>query len=409
MIVIVAGFAIQLPIHAQEPTRKADTLFRRGNFEAAAEAYQSILSTDKSDSAAYLRLAEIALLKNDLAVVEGFLKSASLHGGDKKKLDTLFAELYFRKNEFKKAAPYFRELGKIAKADKLSSFGEERPYQIDSDQPNETRIQFVRTDPLPVISIKVNGADIFAIIDTGGSELILDPKFASEIEAERFGKDEGMFAGGKRASLEHARIDSLGLGELTVKNVPVELLPTRRFSAVAGGKKIDAVVGTVLLKQFFFSLDYSKQALVLSTKPLGEAASDSHSFQIPFYLAGDHFVVAEGSVNGSDPAMFFVDTGLAGQAFTCPKSTLDSAGIEPKGPVFQGMGGGGEIDIQMFSAKTLSLGNAEKKNVTGLYGPFPESLETSMGFRIGGLISHSFFRDFAVDFDFEKMKITLRK
>jgi hypothetical protein len=44
-----------------------------------------------------------------------------------------------------------------------------------------------------------------------------------------------------------------------------------------------------------------------------------------------------------------------------------------------------------------------------LFGPFQETLEHSLGFHLGALISHSFFRDDRVDFDFDGMTLTLVK
>ncbi len=189
--------------------------------------------------------------------------------------------------------------------------------------------------------------------------------------------------------------------------MPIHILPTRRFAVAAGGKQIDAVIGTVLLKQFQFTIDYRGQALLLSKRGEAPASPADSAIEIPFYLSGDHYMVARGRVNDSPPLMFFIDTGMAGQSFTCPKSTLDAAGIVPSGPKLQGIGGGGKIDIQPFTTKSLSLGDAKVTDASGLIGPFPEPLELSQGFRIGGLISHAFFRDYTVQFDFDSMKLRL--
>jgi hypothetical protein len=179
---------------------------------------------------------------------------------------------------------------------------------------------------------------------------------------------------------------------------------------VAGGRRVDAILGTVFLKQFRFSLDYVDGALVLNPRRSAQKANEESTEQgivIPFYLAGDHFIVAQGRVNQSNPMMMFVDTGLAGQGFTCPQSTIDEAAIPLTGRKFKGLGGGGTVEVEVFRITELALGDARKSNVTGLFGPFPESLEHSLGFRLGGLISHTFFRDYRVDFDFEKMTLTL--
>jgi hypothetical protein len=42
-----------------------------------------------------------------------------------------------------------------------------------------------------------------------------------------------------------------------------------------------------------------------------------------------------------------------------------------------------------------------------MHGPFPASLERSQGFRIGGIVSHAFFRPWRVTFDFEAMRLSL--
>lgn len=394
---------------AQETSPEA--LFRAGEFEAAAKGFQQVVSENPSDGEAQLRLAEIEMLRNDLAAAEKQLALADSHNDDSERLDRLHAEWHYRRNQFCEAAPYFRTLGSTAMADKLESFGDLIPYQVAADQPLSVTVPFAQTDPLPVVELQVDGSEpIFAIIDTGGPELILDPEFAKTIEVMTFGSQTSTFAGDKQASYEHGRVQSVTLGDLTVGNVPVKLLPTRRFAMVAGGRQVDAILGTIFLKQFRFSLDYIGKQLIVtqSTAPVQPYEQESdQGIIIPFYLAGDHIIVARGKVNDSKALTFFVDTGLAGQAFTCPQSTIEEAGIQLSGKKFQGLGGGGPVEVELFSVETLSLGEARKQNMTGLFGPFPKHLETSLGFQLDGLISHAFFRSYRVDFDFEKMTMTL--
>ncbi len=55
----------------------------------------------------------------------------------------------------------------------------------------------------------------------------------------------------------------------------------------------------------------------------------------------------------------------------------------------------------------LSLGAVTVNNVTCLEGVFPHSLETSLGTRVGQLVSHGALSGFAVTFDFRRMELTL--
>ena len=72
------------------------------------------------------------------------------------------------------------------------------------------------------------------------------------------------------------------------------------------------------------------------------------------------------------------------------------------------MGGGGPVTVYPFTVD-LTLGRARHDKVQGFYGAMPPGFEDRIGFRTGGLISHGFFRPFAVTFDFQAMTIYLKK
>ena len=87
---------------------------------------------------------------------------------------------------------------------------------------------------------------------------------------------------------------------------------------------------------------------------------------------------------------------------------LQAAGIDLNGrPSFQGMGGGGPVTVTPFDVHALSLGDARQENITGMYGGRPPETEYRHGFRIGGVISHAFFRPCALTFDFDGMRMYL--
>jgi len=72
------------------------------------------------------------------------------------------------------------------------------------------------------------------------------------------------------------------------------------------------------------------------------------------------------------------------------------------------MGGGGAVTVFPFTVN-LTLGDARRDNVRGLYGAFPPRFEDRFGFRTGGIVSHGFFRPFAATFDFRAMTLYLHK
>ncbi len=115
-------------------------------------------------------------------------------------------------------------------------------------------------------------------------------------------------------------------------------------------------------------------------------------------------------MNKADESLFFIDTGLAGLGFTGPRSTLEEAKVELiEAAAAEGAGGGGAMRIVPFVLESLSLGDLRREQIPGVFGQFPEKLEHSKGFRIGGLISHGFFRPYAVTFDFDAMELRFRQ
>jgi len=296
----------------------ADIAFREGRFGEAELLYSDVVGATGKPYEAVLRLGEIALYSNQLDRAEQRLQSAIKLRPDETHPKFLLAEVHYRRDEFAQAAALLRILGSPALADKLASFTGHKPYDLVMAE-DITKVKFVSTDPLPVIEGRVNGKEpVFFIIDTGGAELILNTEYGKSAGAVCFGAETKRFAGDQEAVSEQARIDSFQFPGVELRNVPVQLLDTSRFAVVAGGRRVDGVVGTLLLNRFIFTLDYPAGQLVLrkrtpaastEVKYLAQAAE---AVAIPYWIAGDHFMVAQGRVNSGEPRMLFVDTGLAG-------------------------------------------------------------------------------------------------
>ena len=395
----------------------AHSHFRAGDFAGAEKTYLKIRNEDPKDHRAAARLGYIALLANRLEDAQKWLTEAIKLKPEEAALKSLLAEAYYRQDRFQQAVPLLRASRKEAMAKKLESFKNVSPYRIEGTA-EVTNLEFVITDPLPLVQVRVNNSELVNfLIDTGGAELIIDTEFAKEIGATLFKSEVGTFAGGKKAPFQHGRVDSLTLGGFTVKNVPAHILDVRRFSQpIFAGTRVDGIIGTVLLYHFFATLDYPEGQLILqrrteqNLKQLEQEAGEQGSVVVPFWMAGDHFMVAWGTVNNSQPMLFVVDTGFAGGGFSCPESTLRKADITlQEDQADYGLGGGGKVRVTPFVVDVLTLGDAREHKIQGSYaeGGFP--LEEAFGFHIGGLVSHGFFRPYSLTFDFVGMRYFLRR
>ncbi len=386
--------------------KEAESLMQVGRFAEAEEAFSAFLDVHPGDSSALLGLGYSALLRNDLDEAERRLDTALRLKPRSKAARGLLGELHYRRDDFDRAAPHFARLGRAAKARQLASFAGQRPNEIDGDAP--TRIPFVKTDPLPVLELDVNGSGPARfLLDTGGGESILDQEFAGRVDAAGFGAERGIFGGGRKARVEHGRVDSVRLGGFVLRNVPVAVLDLGAVAATVGEARLDGILGTVPLSRFTSTIDYPRGALVLERASEGPPPG---GFSVPFWLAGDHFVVAWGAVNGGQETLFFVDTGLAGNGFTCPSSTLREARIEVQEELAEEARalGSGAFRVAPFVVDELRLGEFRRQRVVGVAGAFPPQLERGLGFRVGGLISHQFFRSCALTLDFAAMRLRLQ-
>ena len=277
-----------------------------------------------------------------------------------------------------------------------------------------TRLKFLKTDPLPVVSVRVNGGDpVTFFIDTGGSEVSLDTDFAQELGVPQFGEVQGTFSGGQHAEVQNGRIESLTVGDWTIMNLPIATLALRQLSEGFGVKRIDGIIGTNLLYHFLATLDYPRGELVLRRKTAKSleqfaAASSGKSVAVPFWIAGDHFMVGWGHVETIPPVLLFVDTGLAGAGVKLAESVIKEAGIKlEENKAYEGAGGGGKLKIVPYTVRQLSFGDVKQEKVAGLYdGPFP--WENIFGFHLAGMVGHDFFKPYAVTFDFQNMRIVMQ-
>jgi hypothetical protein len=369
-------------------------------------------------------LGRIALLSDRLGDARKWLERAiALRPGDAD-AKVMRAEAFYRGDDFQAAAAALNGVDVSSNAlvksqyptlnvAKMASFKGQTPYELQGEG-TVTRLKFVTAEVLPVVTVRVNGGqEVTFFIDTGGSEVALDTDFAKELGVPNFGTVQGTFSGGQHADVRQARIESLTVGDWTVKNLPAVAIPLRQLSQGLGVKRIDGIIGTTLFYHFLATLDYPHGELVLRRKTPGSGAqiegpSSGKAIAVPIWMASDHFMVGWGRVETIPPSLLFVDTGLAGAGVKLAEPVIRQAGIKlDETKAYEGAGGGGTLKIVPYTVGRLSFGGVRERNVAGLYdGPFP--WENSFGFHLAGMVGHDFFKPYAVTFDFATMRILLQ-
>ena len=305
----------------------------------------------------------------------------------------------------------------------MRSYGNDTPNQVEW-KAGRTTIPFVSMNFLPIVSLKVNGRQINAFIDTGADLFTIDAKLARSLGIRSVSSNTGVYAGGKTARVDCGRLESLEIGRVVLRSVPVNLseFPEWTFTDDNGKSiPVDAIVSTGLFQQFITTVNYLDRELVLY--PRSEAgrsmlsadlAKSGKVVEVPFVIDSLHFMIAKGEVNGKPGMTFFLDSGLdePKAAILLQKEALEYAGInvnklaltaldEDKG----GMGGGG-FSVFEFTLGSVELGNLRQTGVPGLYGVLPPELyRTESGMILDGFISHQFLRHYKWTIDFDNMKM----
>jgi hypothetical protein len=409
---------------AKSCVEQGKQFFKDGYFQPAEQAFKKTLEAEPENAEALAQLGRLAFYSNNLKEAEAFSQKALALDTENKIAKEILPLVYYRSNDFAKAAPLIADLGNQAQSDRFSSFETQALYQVEAT--SETlRIPFIKGDPVPVVRVSVNGgAPVDFIIDTGAAEMVIDKSLASQAETKTFGKSKGGYTGSLQTDYEYGRVDSIAFAETesssrgnwVIKNVPVHVQDLSSLRAVYEKIEIKGIIGTNFLYQFIATIDYPENVLILRKKEaarseeLLELAKSTKEIKIvPFWLTGDHYIVARGTINKSASMLFFIDTGLAGGGFSAPPSSIRRANVNLSDQAgMPAEGHEGKERIVGFTTD-LTLGEAKVRGVLGVADIFPEKLEYQFGFRIGGLVSHQFFHEYAVTFDFISMNLFLEQ
>jgi tetratricopeptide (TPR) repeat protein len=391
-----------------------DQLFQAGWFAAADRGYARQLRQDPGDAHAVAQRGYIALLSNRLDVAENFLTEAiRLAPGDAFSRGKL-ADCYMRQDQLTRAAPLLRQTGNAGDTAEAAQYAALSgvPYQVRGAA--STRVPIVSIDPLPVIEGSLNGRTPQPFVfDTGAATITFSQELADELGLTPVATVQGQSGNGQSAPLNLGILESLRIGEIEVRNLPVAW---GAFSEPAppGGPTPQGAIGTVLFSHFLTTLDYQGQGFVLRRKSQEglrefQAAARRRGYRpLPLWLAdtrlfSTHFPCTLGSLNNFGPRVVSMDTGGSKIGIGTTAQVAQEAGItiDYNDPV--------EFNGQLLPSihpDRISLGDAAGRHVPGVItrqqaGAGPNGFQ----FQTIGNFTHEFFKPFAVTLDFLGMSL----
>jgi hypothetical protein len=249
------------------------------------------------------------------------------------------------------------------------------------------------------VQAMINGQGPFAfILDTGGHD-ILTPAAVAALGIETFGETQSGGAGAGVVSQKYARIQSVAIGGLTLKDQPFAVIPMPYIAVERGSRPSFAgILGLELFERFAVKLDYANRRLTFS--PLSTYRHLGGGEQVPIRF-NDDMPLVKARLNNIE-GDFSIDTGNGGtlvvQHVWAERHGL--AETMKQGLALVSYGMGGESRNWASRAKSFELGGTR---LPGTILRYAEDQAGSFSSRVeAGNIGNAILPYFTVVFDYAK-------
>lgn len=380
---------------------------RLGNLDEAQRLFTQVVVLAPADEAAAAGLGKIALFRGSPALAESLLAPVAgrVPGAEE---DLLAAHL--RLGRWEAAATLAEESGQAGRAALLRRLAEpEGAWRVMGNE--SVQVPWIRCWPVPIVKARLNGRSVLLAIDTGVTDLILDPSTARRCGVTLMPEQMPVLWNGTRAAARIALVQRLELGRLRIERVPAAATSLRRWSLEAnpGGERVGGVIGLNLLARFTPTLDYRKCALILrpagATVPAGAGA-----LRIPFELWGERELTVYGSLNGGRRMAMALQTGMPGCGVGAPLEVFEEVGARPGAISRAVRSAGSRLQGRSWASvqvATVAVGPVVKDKVNGWSGALDSAELWRHGVRRDALLSSDFLSGRRMTIDWEMRELVI--
>jgi len=253
---------------------------------------------------------------------------------------------------------------------------------------------------LPLVEIDLGGVEVMAMIDTGATDVILDDELAAQLKVPVRSRTPVNQQGDE---IGHGQVEALTIGDITVKEVPVDIFSTATIAAMSGSenKVARAVLGVRFLELFQVTVDPEAQTLTLidaNKKSCRKAlAAQRRGSSSPFWIHETHFIYVPARINGAE-GLFLLNTGMQGVDLAATTKAYARSAIGAP-PLRRG-------EPAVVNVETVDLGSYRASNLRAAYGYFEQS-KSSDDFRIDGMLGLGVFEKSRWTLDFSEHRLYL--
>ncbi len=393
-------------------TMFADALWGEALFDEAEAAYQEAFKQHPQWPRAQFGVARSLATHGQLNEALTVALAAYAAAPKDPEVLVLIGELYERLYRFDDAAKMLEEYvdglprrlrgeSEVAslKIKFLKAFKGRTPAAIEGNPATLHTVPFTLRERKILVAAELNGRRVDLVIDTGADRTAITRD--TSVRADVRPIADAMISGAGQPGLRQlsvARADSIQIGTLTVKNVPVSI---RRTNMPGTANWQNDVFSPVPLG-LSVVVDYQRRELTLS-RQIPDTPADFH---LPLRL--HRLAMVRGMLNETHPAYFIVDTG--GElvsisqdvmvqldmrpARLIPIKVFGVAGIDPSAVLLPG------VNLEFDAIEMSKYGVA----VLNLRAP-----SVLLGFKVGGILGHKFLAGYRVALDINRAEMRLQK
>jgi tetratricopeptide (TPR) repeat protein len=394
----------------------ADALWASGLFEDAEARYVNVLAMAPDLARGHHGMARSLAARGRLADALSQAQTALRLAPRDMEIHHTVGAIYERMHKFEEAAASFSNYVNLLpnkdhseKADWsrseikfLRSFGQRVPFERDPAPEDQLyTIDFRLVNDKVVVRAKINdGSFQDFVVDTGAENTVISRPTAQRlgITPITYTVSAGVGDVGLRG-LQLARINTLELGQLKLRNVPCLIKdPPLRDIPVREAESLSPLV-----LGFSMIVDYKTKKITFG-KRLPPEPSD---FELPLRL--HRLATVRGIVAGSHRANFVVDTG--GEVISISRATAHAIGrAEPSRKIALKVFGssGWDKDAFLLPGVDLAFDAIRYTNfpVVVLNLNTPSAL---LGFQLGGIVGHRFLSRYRVGIDLDNSVLRLKQ
>jgi tetratricopeptide (TPR) repeat protein len=396
-------------------TLYGDALWSSGLFQEAETKYRDALAASPDLARGHHGMAKALAARSRLSEAMNEAQAALRLSPRDLEIHHTVGTVYERQHKYEEAAAaysnYVNLLPNKDHSDKadwsraeirfLRSFGQRVPFESDPGTDDKIyTVDFRMVNEKVVVRAKVNDAAAQDfVVDTGAENTVITRPTAQRlgITPVTYTLSAGVGRVGLRG-LQLARIDSLELGSLKLRNVPclIKNPPLRDIPV----KETEGLSPIAL--GYSMVIDYKTHKLTFG-KHLPEEPKD---FELPMRL--HRLATVRGTVDGNHQVNFVVDTG--GEVISISQSTATSLKKPETGRriALKVYGTSGwDPDAFLMPGVDLLFDTIAYKNfpVVVLNLTAPSAL---LGFELGGIVGHKFLSKYRVGIDLERSVLRLK-